>query len=612
MNYKKIEELYVDFILELTGPNYELEKLRERNFDLVKRIIIDVFNKQFQDCITYIFHYGSHSTKTYLKNADIDLTILLESKEDKNIITEMSIEIIDEMMNLIKEEFERYNKQIGFEFISDIKIINADIRLLKCKIGNISIDISVNNFSGIYKVIFIDYIENQFKNAFNRLNLFNDNSFSENKIQIFRRTLILIKAWCSFEGNLMGSNIGLMASYALEILVIYVFNVHYDNIYNEFDGFEKFFELMDKFDWQKSVISLFGIFSKVDYQKKLVNYNNLNRNNSSKSGNKNSNINNNKNEPFWYLLYKKGNENNFGKDIYTMKRIDENLDEDEYIKEPLLKLDEIKKLILPINKGMGNIYLKREGNIINGTNFEKLINILDPMNIHNNLGKSISFHSKSKMKKIISYMNKQFKYIQKIRKKGNPFLYMNSLLNLFKTTLTTTYIELFINYMNSPRLISNSQLIKKFKKDKDKKRLNITIDEIHKFNNLFVSEKMNPNLNFIDEEENDKCVEDSEKSSDFEEEKIEKNFEDDFEEDEYAEEEEEENYELAEDNKIEGKDDKREKIKFVPLINSKVIEKLIELYENKQNIINFNNDLLKKTTDYSNNLEKLLKENKLI
>ena len=612
MNYKKIEELYVDFILELTGPNYELEKLRERNFDLVKRIIIDVFNKQFQDCITYIFHYGSHSTKTYLKNADIDLTILLESKEDKNIITEMSIEIIDEMMNLIKEEFERYNKQIGFEFISDIKIINADIRLLKCKIGNISIDISVNNFSGIYKVIFIDYIENQFKNAFNRLNLFNDNSFSENKIQIFRRTLILIKAWCSFEGNLMGSNIGLMASYALEILVIYVFNVHYDNIYNEFDGFEKFFELMDKFDWQKSVISLFGIFSKVDYQKKLVNYNNLNRNNSSKSGNKNSNINNIKNEPFWYLLYKKGNENNFGKDIYTMKRIDENLDEDEYIKEPLLKLDEIKKLILPINKGMGNIYLKREGNIINGTNFEKLINILDPMNIHNNLGKSISFHSKCKMKKIISYMNKQFKYIQKIRKKGNPFLYMNSLLNLFKTTLTTTYIELFINYMNSPRLISNSQLIKKFKKDKDKKRLNITIDEIHKFNNLFVSEKMNPNLNFIDEEENDKCVEDSEKSSDFEEEKIEKNFEDDFEEDEYAEEEEEENYELAEDNKIEGKDDKREKIKFVPLINSKVIEKLIELYENKQNIINFNNDLLKKTTDYSNNLEKLLKENKLI
>ena len=612
MNYKKIEELYVDFILELTGPNYELEKLRERNFDLVKRIIIDVFNKQFQDCITYIFHYGSHSTKTYLKNADIDLTILLESKEDKNIITEMSIEIIDEMMNLIKEEFERYNKQIGFEFISDIKIINADIRLLKCKIGNISIDISVNNFSGIYKVIFIDYIENQFKNAFNRLNLFNDNSFSENKIQIFRRTLILIKAWCSFEGNLMGSNIGLMASYALEILVIYVFNVHYDNIYNEFDGFEKFFELMDKFDWQKSVISLFGIFSKVDYQKKLVNYNNLNRNNSSKSGNKNSNINNNKNEPFWYLLYKKGNENNSGKDIYTMKRIDENLDEDEYTKEPLLKLNEIKKLILPINKGMGNIYLKREGNIINGTNFEKLINILDPMNIHNNLGKSISFHSKSKMKKIISYMNKQFKYIQKIRKKGNPFLYMNSLLNLFKTTLTTTYIELFINYMNAPRLISNSQLIKKFKKDKDKKRLNITIDEIHKFNNLFVSEKMNPNLNFIDEEENDKCVEDSEKSSDFEEEKIEKNFEDDFEEDEYAEEEEEENYELAEDNKIEGKDDKREKIKFVPLINSKVIEKLIELYENKQNIINFNNDLLKKTTDYSNNLEKLLKENKLI
>ena len=611
MNYKKIEELFVDYILELTGPNPELEKDRDTNFNIVKGIIIDILNKKFPYYNTFIFPYGSYPMKSYLKNADIDITIFLQSKQEVNIFTEIPIEIINDMIILIKEKFERYNKESAFVLFSEIKIIMADIRLLKCKIGNISLDISVNNFSGIYKVVLIDYIENQFKNEFNRLNLFNDNAFSENKIQIFRRTLILIKAWCLFEGNLMGSNIGLMATYALEIIVIYVFNLHYDHIYNELDGFEKFFELMDNFDWEKSIISLFGIFSSADYQKKLSNYNNNNCNsNNNKKGNKNKNINNTINEPFWYLDYRKGKELN-GNNVYTLNRIDINNDEDENQIEPLLKLNEIKKLILPINKSMGEIYLKREGRIINAANFDKLINILDPLNNHNNLGKSISFHSKSKMKKIISYMNKQFKYIHKIRKKGNPFLYLNALLNLFKITLTTNYIELFVNYMNSPRLIANSELLKKYKKKEDKKRLKISIEEIQKFNNLFCPEKMNLNQNNFDEED-DKWVEESEQSSENEEERKEKDFEDNYEEDEYAEEEEEENYEIAEENMNNNKLENDEKIKFVPLINSIVINKLFELYENKRSIINFNNELLNKSIDYSNNLEKFLKENKLM
>lgn len=599
MNYKKIEELYVDFILDLTGPSQQLETDRDTNFTIVKNIIFNVLNKNFPAHNAYILPYGSYPMKSYLKNADIDITIFLQSKEEeKSIVKEIPIDLISNMILLIKEEFEITNKKSSFELFSEIKVINADIRLLKCKIKNISIDISVNNFSGIYKVVLIDYIEKQFKNEFNKKNLFIDNSFSDNKIQIFRRTLILIKSWCSFEGNLMGSNIGLMASYALEILVIYIFNIYYNSIYNEFDGFEKFFEFMDKFDWEKSIISLFGIFSSNDFLKKLVNYNAVNQK---------TNMNNVINEPFWYLGNKKG------KDLKTID-INKEEDDNESENEPLLKLNEIKKLISPINKSMGNIYLRKEGNIINGTNFEKLINILDPLNNHNNLGKSISFHSKMKMKKIISHMNKQLKYIHEIRKKGSPFLYINSLLNLFNITLTTTYIELFKNYMNSPRLIANSKLYKNSKKTNDKKHINISIDEIRKFNSLFINEKITLKPNHIEEEEKDKCIEESEKSIESEDIKIEKNFEDDYEEDEYAEEEEEENYETADESKSKTDkfDDSEGNIKFNLLINNKVIKKLFELNETKQKIITFNNELLKNSMEYSNGLEKFLKENKLI
>ena len=599
MNYKKIEELYVDFILDLTGPSQQLETDRDTNFKIVKNIIFNVLNKNFPAHNAYILPYGSYPMKSYLKNADIDITIFLQSKEEeKSIVKEIPIDLISNMILLIKEEFEITNKKSSFELFSEIKVINADIRLLKCKIKNISIDISVNNFSGIYKVVLIDYIEKQFKNEFNKKNLFIDNSFSDNKIQIFRRTLILIKSWCSFEGNLMGSNIGLMASYALEILVIYIFNIYYNSIYNEFDGFEKFFEFMDKFDWEKSIISLFGIFSSNDFLKKLVNYNAVNQK---------TNMNNVINEPFWYLGNKKG------KDLKTID-INKEEDDNESENEPLLKLNEIKKLISPINKSMGNIYLRKEGNIINGTNFEKLINILDPLNNHNNLGKSISFHSKMKMKKIISHMNKQLKYIHEIRKKGSPFLYINSLLNLFNITLSTTYIELFKNYMNSPRLIANSKLYKNSKKINDKKHINISIDEIRKFNSLFINEKITIKPNHIEEEEKDKCIEESEKSIESEDIKIEKNFEDDYEEDEYAEEEEEENYETADESKSKTDkfDDSEGNIKFNLLINNKVIKKLFELNETKQKIITFNNELLKNSMEYSNGLEKFLKENKLI
>ena len=595
MNYNKIEELYVDFILDLIGPNLEREKERNTNLSIVKGIITNIFNKKLPDYITHIFPYGSFPMKTYLKNADIDLTIFFESKFEQKILIELPIEIINKAILIIKEEFERYNKETSFDLFSDIKIIKADIRLLKCKIGSISLDISINNFSGLYKILLIDYIENQFKSQFNKKNLFLDSSYNDNKINVFRRSLLLIKGWCLFEGNLMGSNIGLMASYTLEILVMYVFNLYYEFIYNEFDGFEKFFEFMEKIDWENNIISLFGIFQNLNFKKKLSSFNSINQ----KSKNYIKDI----NEPFWYFKDKTSNN----------KRSCSSLDNGE--SEPLLKLNELKKMIIPINRSIGNIYLKKEGNIINSANFDKLINVLDPINNYNNLGKSISFHSKSKMKKVIIYVNQKLKNIRYIRKKGNPFLYINSLLNLFQETLSKNYIDLYTNYINSPRIINNSKLLKKSKNNIDKKKVKVEKEDIQKFNSLFKDDKINNDINYFDDEEFDLYQEENEDGSiDFED----RDFEDNYEEDEYAEEEEEDEEKNGEKREIKDEDFKisivniDEKIKFTPLINKQVIKKLFELNENKQNTINNNNQIFKDSKEYSDGLEKFLKDHKLI
>jgi hypothetical protein len=615
MNYKKIEELFVDLILEIIAPNIEREKERNDSFSIIKEIIIKKLYSKLPDYFIYILPYGSFPAKTYLKNADIDITIFFELKSSKKIIIDIPGDFINRAFYLIKDTLEKYNKDNSCELFSDIKIIAADVRLLKFKIGSVSVDISVNNFSGMYKILFIDFIERQLGNQFNKNNLFFDNSYSSNKINIFRRTLLLIKAWCFYEGNLMGSNIGLMANYTLEILVIYIFNMHYEYIFNEFDAFEKFFEFMEEINLEKNVISLFGVISNLSFHQKLSAFN------SDIFEEENLSV----NQPFWFF------ENKYKdiKDKSEESDVIENLNKINNFK-PLLKIDEVKGFINQINKIIGNIYLKKEGKVINVTNYDKIVNILDPLNNHNNLGKSINFHSYSKMKKIIKYMNKKLKKIQKVRRKGNPFLYINSLLNLFEITLSNSFIHLFIKSVSNPRIICNSKYLK-HKAYEDAKFI-IDKEKIKKFNASFSNKEIkdddNDNNNiykktdyldiedlddFVEEKENDEYIK---KEPEEEDKYVEKEEEEDEDNDEY-----EEEKSLKNKNEIIDEDSEyfdknintnEDNIIFPILINNEIITKLFELCENKRKNIEYNNLLIQQSNEYSIKLSKFLKLHNLL
>jgi hypothetical protein len=43
---------------------------------------------------------------------------------------------------------------------------------------------------------------------------------------IFKQSIILVKAWCYHESRLLGSNSGLFSTYALKVLVLYIFNLY--------------------------------------------------------------------------------------------------------------------------------------------------------------------------------------------------------------------------------------------------------------------------------------------------------------------------------------------------------------------------------------------------
>ena len=587
MDYVKIEELFVDYILNKLGPNSETENIRSEVLEKITTIINDILQKDMVDYIIYVIPYGSYPVKTYLNDADIDITICFKSKKSNKMILDIPIKTIDATMSKLKEEMENKNKDLEKDLITDIKIIMADIRLLKCNIDNINIDITINNFAGLYKIIFINSIEEQIKHKDKILQSYKDTSYSDKKGNLFRRTFLLIKAWFFYEGHLMGSNVGLMATYTLEILVIYIFNFYYYEINNEFEGFVKFFEIISEFDWDNKIISLYGAFSKYDFYKKLEDYNKFIQEEEVK-GKKNV-----VNEPFWYL-----DENE------KQSTIKENSDK----KEPLFYINDIKRFVYYLNKGMEISYLYKEGNIISKNNFTKEINVLDPLNNHNNLGKSISFHSKSRIKSVMLYTRKKLNNILEMRKSSNPFIYMNSLLNLFVETVKTFDLELFEKYLKVPRLIANSKIYKKFAKNKENNKIRVEKENINKFNSFFSENCETFDEDLIYEEEDfDKYEEDKEKSDINEEED-----EDEYEKSSNVSDDINEIEESKENIKDENMVDITEKINNEFILNKENLKILFDLYENKKNSINSNNGFIVKSKEYSEWIEKFLKEHNLI
>ena len=104
------------------------------------------------------------------------------------------------------------------------------------------------------------------------------------KDHLFKKSIILIKAWCYYESRILGALHGLISTYALETLVLYIFHLFHSSldgplavrmyilkrgimvkvsslIYKSFCFLQvlyKFLDYFSKFDWDNYCISLSG------------------------------------------------------------------------------------------------------------------------------------------------------------------------------------------------------------------------------------------------------------------------------------------------------------------------------------------------------------------
>nr|XP_043621209.1 uncharacterized protein LOC122592941 isoform X2 [Erigeron canadensis] len=214
-------EQVAESIISKFQPTVFAEKHRDDVIFYLQNLI-----KRNLDC--EVFAYGSVPLKTYLPDGDIDLSVVGASTHD----------LIKRIASLLKSE----GRNLSAEFVvKDVQLIGAEVKLVKCMVQNLVVDISVNQMGGLCTLCFLEQVDRVIM-----------------KDHLFKRSIILIKAWCYYESRTLGAHVGLISTYGLETLVLYIFHVFHMILDGPLSVLYKFLEYFSMFDWDNYGISLMG------------------------------------------------------------------------------------------------------------------------------------------------------------------------------------------------------------------------------------------------------------------------------------------------------------------------------------------------------------------
>ncbi|XP_019437394.1 PREDICTED: uncharacterized protein LOC109343514 isoform X2 [Lupinus angustifolius] len=219
-------EKRAELLLNQILPNQYSETKRNSIVSYLQRLIMNSVPCQ-------VFTFGSVPLKTYLPYGDIDLTAFSQNQNIKDTL-------VHEVRRVLESEIK--NKNAEFH-VKEVCYIQGEVPILKCLVDIFVVDISFNQTSGLCTLCFFEEV---------------DNLIAHN--HLFKCSIILIKAWCFHESRILGANRGLISSYGLEVLVLYIFHI-YSDIFAFSGPLEVLFRFLDffsKFDWKNYIISLWG------------------------------------------------------------------------------------------------------------------------------------------------------------------------------------------------------------------------------------------------------------------------------------------------------------------------------------------------------------------
>lgn len=208
-------------ILNAIQPIFASDRSRNEIINYVQTLIKDRLGIE-------VFLFGSVPLKTYLPDGDIDLTVL--TPQDKE----------EDLANTLCRMLRAENRESDFH-VTDVQYIQAQVKVIKCSIRNIAVDISFNQMAGLCALCFLEQVDQIF-----------------GRDHLFKRSIILIKAWCYYESRILGANTGLISTYALAVLVLHIINISYSSLSGPLAVLYKFLDYYASFDWDSYCITVNG------------------------------------------------------------------------------------------------------------------------------------------------------------------------------------------------------------------------------------------------------------------------------------------------------------------------------------------------------------------
>ncbi|KAB5512910.1 hypothetical protein DKX38_029938 [Salix brachista] len=221
-NWERAEEVTREIVYTI-HPTVESNFKRKQVIGYVQRLIKSSLGFE-------VFPYGSVPLKTYLPDGDIDLTAISSPAIEEALVSDIHAV-------LRREEL---NEDSPFE-VKDVHFIDAEVKLIKCIVQNTVVDISFNQLGGLCTLCFLEEVD--------RL---------VGKNHLFKRSIILIKDWCYYESRILGAHHGLISTYALETLILYIFHVFHCSLNGPLAVLYRFLDYFSKFDWENYCICLNG------------------------------------------------------------------------------------------------------------------------------------------------------------------------------------------------------------------------------------------------------------------------------------------------------------------------------------------------------------------
>lgn len=268
-------------LVNIMGPSPEADHVRFKILSFVHRVL----EANFPPTTPILFFpMGSFPMKTYLPSADLDVCLLLPKELEPTwhfaVLHALCLagsghpDVLADtapIMNgspngkrVTPPSVSPTTPSMGppTHTVRNVSFINADVRVIKCTIDNVAVDVTANRTGALGALVLLDAMDVRVSQQ-----------------HLLKKSLILIKSWCLHESgayssqasslstlrgksmggqSVLGSSNGALSTYAINSIVISLFNEYGSSLTHPLQALYLFLDRMAEFPWHDSAMTVHG------------------------------------------------------------------------------------------------------------------------------------------------------------------------------------------------------------------------------------------------------------------------------------------------------------------------------------------------------------------